>query len=104
MSKCRLKELDLECSIKTDAAAFLISSALLLQNKTLKCLSLKFFDNSTMSTASWNAVFHFLQSPKSALELLMLDAFCCNEGIAALTNALANNGKLRHIKLRLYLK
>jgi hypothetical protein len=100
-SKCRLKELHLTCSIETEAAAFSLSSALLIQNKTLKCLSLDFAELGLVSTASWNAVFHFLRSPESTLEDFELYASCDNEGIAALTNALANNGKLRHVKLSL---
>jgi hypothetical protein len=102
-SKCRLKELHLACSIETEAAAFSLSSALLIQNKTLKCLRLDFAELGLVSTASWNAVFHFLRSPESTLEDFELDTFCDNEGFAALTNALANNNNLRHVKkLRLY--
>lgn len=84
-SKCRLKKLDLACNSRSPVRCL-----------TLKYLSLEFIDDSIMSTASWNTVFHFLRSPESStLEDFKLDAFCDNEGIAALTNTLANNGMLR---------
>ena len=100
-SKCRLRWLYLgECNIETDAAAFSLSSALLIQNKTLNYLSLEFSYNA-MSTAKWNAVLHLLRSPKSAVEDLEL-RYINDEGVAALTNAPANNGKLKKICLSGY--
>ena len=102
-SKCRLRWLYLgECNIETDAAAFSLSSPLLIQNKTLNYLSLEFSYNA-MSTAKWNAVLHLLRSPnpKSAVEDLEL-RYINDEGVAALTNVLANNGKLKKLCLSGY--
>ena len=56
-----------------------------------------------MSTAKWNAVLHLLRSPnpKSAVEDLEL-RYINDEGVAALTNVLANNGKLKKLCLSGY--
>ena len=96
---CRLEQLFLSSSIINEAAALSLSSVLLRHRTTLETLDLG-WSIQNMTIAGWLAFLRPLQDPSCRLKKLILKCIAITDEVAAvLTNALANNSRLRELDL-----
>jgi len=96
---CRLEKFILSSNNMNEAAALSLSNVLLRHRATLETLDLGGIIQN-MTIAGWFFFLQFLQDPSCRLKKLILN--CCaitDEVAAVLTNALANNSRLRELDL-----
>lgn len=96
--RCSVETLDLHSNYLTDATVQVLSNVL-CHNCTIKTLELS--NNEYVTIAGWNFVFQLLQDSYSVLEELNLnDNSITDQGLAALTNVLATNTRLKKLNLQ----
>ena len=99
---CRLEKLNLSNSNINEGATLSLSRMLLRHGATLKTLNLRNSMSNNLSIFGWQALLQPLQDPIFRLEKLDLSRNYitdADEVVAALSNALANNSRLRELDL-----